>query len=349
MNKFYKVLLSAIVVGFTLTSCTKTEVQPKGEFENGTFVSNEGAFTKSNASVSFIDSKGNVQQGIFKATNGRDLGDVLQSMTIADEKAYLVVNNSNKIEIVDAYTFKEDGVISDLQKPRYIIKVKNKLYVTQHGNNSVAVLDANSLNTLSTVPVGASPEGLLEANNDVWVANGGWGYGTSVSVINTDDNTESKVQLGADFPIQMVEDAEGDVWVLCSGKVIYDVNWAPIGHTPSKLVEVDASSKSIKKTIELSVTKHYNKLAISNDGKSIYYTGGMGSEGIFKLSTSDNSAPSSAFITGSFNGLSLDGKYIYSTIAPDYVSNGSMKKYDTTGKEVATYEVNIAPNGVVFN
>jgi len=43
-------------------------------------------------------------------------------MNIINGKAYLVVNNSSKIEIINPKTFKSIGTITGLRSPRYIIK-----------------------------------------------------------------------------------------------------------------------------------------------------------------------------------------------------------------------------------
>ncbi len=353
MNKFYKLVLSAIVVGFTFTSCTKDEEKSKGAFEGGIFISNEGAFNGSNASVSYIGTDEKVQQSIFKAVNGRDLGDVLQSITIADDKAYLVVNNSNKVEVVNANTFKEEGVITGLSSPRYLIEEAGKLYISQWNNTSVGVYDASTFSEIATITVGSGPEGLIAVNNEVWVANsGGWSTDNTISVIKTSDNTVSTIDLEGDNPKKMVEDSDGDIWVLCSGSAVYD--WNPpydlISQTPSKLVEIDASTKAIKKTIELSATVHYGHLEINDAENMLYYGGGFGVDGIFTLSTSDSSAPNEALISGYFYGFGVDGNdNVFGTLAPTFTENGSVVKYDSAGKEIATYEAGIGPNGVVLN
>ena len=44
---------------------------------------------------------------IFEGQNGFGPGDVLQSMTIYEDRAYLVLNDSNKIEVVDPQDFRQ--------------------------------------------------------------------------------------------------------------------------------------------------------------------------------------------------------------------------------------------------
>jgi hypothetical protein len=351
MNKFYKLALSAIVIGFTFTSCNKDDdkIEEKSAYDDGLFVCNEGTFGTDNASVTFIGANGKTQQDIFSTVNDRVLGDVLQSIYIDDDRAYLVVNNSNKIEIVDADTFKESGVIEDLSSPRYIVEEDGKLYISQW-NKMVGVYDASSLTKIKDITVGSGPEGLISVNDEVWVANsGGWSTDNSISVIKTSDFSVSTITLDGDNPKKMVEDEEGDVWVLCSGKVVYNTDWTIKEQTASKLIEIDATTKNIKKTIKLSDNIHYAHLDINDDENTLYYGGGFGIDGIFEMSTSSTSAPTNALISGFFYGFSVGENTIYGTIAPDFTNNGTVEKYDSKGNKIATYEVGVGPNSATFN
>src|SRR5690606_16109293 len=107
----------------------------EGDYADGVFVLNEGIFNASNASVSFISSSGELQNHIFETVNGRMLGDVAQSMVLENGYAYIVVNNSNTVEIVNQNTFESTATISEgLQNPRYIEIHNNKAYVSNWGN-----------------------------------------------------------------------------------------------------------------------------------------------------------------------------------------------------------------------
>jgi len=355
MNKFYKLALSAIVVGLSFTSCKKEDTS-KGAYENGIFIINEGGFNNGNASVSFIAEDGIVQQGIFKATNGRDLGDTFQSMFIKDNKGFLVLNNSDKVEIVDVNTFKEEGVISDLNSPRYMTSAAGKLYLSQWNGwgekGSVQVIDPSTYKVESTIEVGVAPEGVLKVGNRVWVANS---TDNTISILNTDlDKVAFTLNLqNAESPKQMVLDEDGDVWVLCSGSAVYDYNppYSLISETSSYLVEFNPSTKEVKSRIELSENQHYSSLSINDSGNVLYYGAGYGTNGIFKIRISDTYAPSVPLIKGSFYGFNVDKSgFIYGCIAPSFKEAGTVKKYyATTGEVVTSYVAGIGPNGVVFN
>ena len=96
-----------------LSSCSNNDdITPdtgNQEFKNGILIVNEGGFNKSNASVSFLSNDLSVvKNDIFAGSNGgTGLGDVAQSLVVYNNYAFIVMNNSNSIEIVDRYTFKK--------------------------------------------------------------------------------------------------------------------------------------------------------------------------------------------------------------------------------------------------
>ena len=111
-----KYLLWSVVVGVTLslTSCMKWDYGDAVEDFNATgaglFITNEGNFQYGNATLSYYDpATKQVQNEIFFRANGMKLGDVAQSMTIYDNKGWVVVNNSHVIFAIDLNTFKEVG------------------------------------------------------------------------------------------------------------------------------------------------------------------------------------------------------------------------------------------------
>ncbi|MBC7641828.1 MAG: hypothetical protein H7174_05740, partial [Flavobacterium sp.] len=126
--KNFKLFLITIISVLFLVSCSKDELEvpvytSKGTYDSGVLVLNEGAFMSSNSSVSFISFDLNtVQNNIFSLANpSLVLGDVAQSIGFNGDLAYIVVNNSNKIRIVNRYTMANVAVITaGLNNPRYI-------------------------------------------------------------------------------------------------------------------------------------------------------------------------------------------------------------------------------------
>ena len=99
--------------------------ETNGIYNDGYFVTNEGNFNSGNGSISFVSNDGTVENNVFVTTNSFPLGDVVQSMSIIDENAYIVVNNSSKIEVASIDSMISVGTIENISSPRYIIEVSN--------------------------------------------------------------------------------------------------------------------------------------------------------------------------------------------------------------------------------
>ena len=111
MTKFKSIALIALA-GVFLQSCSNDDDGPNNDPENGNyskgvFILNEGGFNSANAEITYFDptkdvSTTNPIQEIFKTANaGAQLGSVGQSMYFKGNKAYIVLNVSNKVEVVD--------------------------------------------------------------------------------------------------------------------------------------------------------------------------------------------------------------------------------------------------------
>ena len=113
MKRNHLFLLMALAA--MLFSCKPDRpVTPSGyTIGSGVFVLNEGNFQFSNASLSFYDPQADtVANNLFYKVNNAPLGDVAQSLALADGKLYIVVNNSNLIYKVDA-----NSLVCDTTKP----------------------------------------------------------------------------------------------------------------------------------------------------------------------------------------------------------------------------------------
>src|SRR6478735_3744141 len=240
----------ALAAGSMLFSgCGKDEENQvaEREFNNGVFVTNEGQFQKSNGDVSaFSKTSKEVEAAVFATINNRPVGDVVQSMAFYDDKAYIVVNNSAKIEIANARTFKSEGVINGLKLPRYMVTTNNKAYVsswvkadyTNYTKGEIAVIDLNTNTIIKTIPVGWLPERILITNNKLFVTNSN---DNTVSVIDLASETVTATITVGDSPNSLALDATGKLWVLGAG------NFNAL--TPSKLQRINTTTNAVETTV----------------------------------------------------------------------------------------------------
>ena len=345
-NLFY-LLVAAL---FLITSCNKDDDNNNNNdslFQGGAFVLNEGQFQAGNGTVSFYDPENQtVENNIFENINDFPLGDVVQSMTIHNNKAYIVVNNSGKIEVVDINTFEYEGTILNLTSPRYILPVNgSKAYVTDLFSNTISVVNLSSNTISSTIAVNGNTEELVLASGKVFVTNRSENY---VYVINpNNDNIEDSVEVAAG-PSSIQVDNAGKVWVLCGGKTLYDENWNVTGQEPGGLYKINASNLSVETALDFTTNDSPSKLRINEASNELYYL----NDGVFNLNTSSSSLPGSAIIPS--NGRSLyalniaPNGDIYTADAIDFLQSGIVYRYASDATLIDEFTTDIAPNGVYF-
>ena len=334
-----------------LASCKKDNIDDiyvAGNYEDGYFVTNEGNFGTGNGSISFVDEYGAVENDVFASINSFALGDVVQSMNIINDNAYILVNGSSKIEVASVDSMYSVATI-DAVSPRYIAKVNdNKAYVTDWGINGVQVIDLLTNTISSTIACGTGPEGITVANGFAYVCNvGGWGLDNTVSVINTTtDAVETTLTVG-DKPNSVVVDVNGAVWVLTGGFTEYDDDWNVVSETAGNLVKI--VNNTIEETYAFALGNHPQDLVIDDAGTTLYYSDGSWSKAVYAFDVNDTALPTTALINKSFYGLGVHGGYVYGTDAVDFTQSGWSYKYTAEGTIIDSVQVGIIPGGYCFN
>ena len=334
-----------------LASCKKDNIDDiyvAGNYEDGYFVTNEGNFGTGNGSISFVDEYGAVENDVFASINSFALGDVVQSMNIINDNAYILVNGSSKIEVASV-DFMYSVATIDAVSPRYIAKVNdNKAYVTDWGINGVQVIDLLTNTISSTIACGTGPEGITVANGFAYVCNvGGFSLDSTVTIINTTtDVVETTLTVG-DKPNSAVVDANGAVWVLTGGYTEYDAAWNVVSETAGNLVKIVGNT--IEATYTFAVGNHPEDLVINDAGTTLYYSDGSWSKAVYSFQISDTDLSSTPVINKSFYGLGFANGYIYGTDAVDYTQQGWSFRYTENGSLVDSLQVGVIPGGYCFN
>lgn len=316
-------------------------------FLDGIFVLNEGNMGSNAASVSFITQDNQVVNNVFgTANNNAVLGDVGQSMSFYGDIAFIVLNYSSVIKVVNNETFASIASIeSGLVNPRYTAFYQNKAYVTCWGDGTIttddylAVINLNTYQVESTIPMSEGVELIKEINGKLYVTHqGGYGYGTTLSVVDPITLNITAVTVG-DVPNSMVV-KDNYLYVLCGGMP----NWSP-AETSGKLVKVDLTTNTVVSELDFGTNLHPNHLNL--EGDNLYYT--LGSD-IYKMEANDAVLPSTVFVPSpvtDFLGIYgldvIDGK-IYVADANGYAANGQAHVYTTDGLFQSSYTVGNIPN-----
>lgn len=350
-----KKTLIALACIIAFASCKKDEnpdeQTPQVEdYATGAYIVNEGAFLANNASITHVSNAGTVTNDVYYAVNGVELGDVLQSFTIIGDRGYAVLNNSQKLEVVDLKTMENAGTLDGLSYPRYMVEAAANVAYVSNGSldGTIEVVNTQTLSFSGSIAVGKGPGRMLKNGNEVWVCNeGGWGLDSTLTVVNTQSNLVVDVIEVGHRPTDIVADALGNVWVLCAGETFYDLNWNVSGHSAAKLYRINVSTHEVISSIQVgALGEHPTQLEVSPDGTVLYYENG----GIYKFDLINGDMPGNQIVASARSGLSVHPSTgeIWCASVSDFTNPSQVYVYSKSGTLLKSYTSGIGSNGVVF-
>ena len=255
--KKYLLGLAVLLMGTAvMTSCSDDNDGPETylqEYSTGAYVVNSGnMYSNIKSSLTAIDyASSTATQNVFKAANGRTLGNIANDGIVYGNKIYLAVDKENTIEVIDKTTKKSIKQINTTEllgkaegaDPRHIIADGGKVYFTTYGGY-VAAVDTTDFALQKKWQVGSYPEGLVIGNGNLYVANSNYGAGGgNISCINlSNDNVETKNIEGVNNPTSIYY-AAGLLYVL--DNQYYDASFNAYGENSLRTVEF-AEGKSQK-------------------------------------------------------------------------------------------------------
>lgn len=355
-SSYFRPALALAFGGLLLASCESKNNDatptPTGTGSN-VYITNEGAYNKSTGSVTFFDKNTlATTPDIFRNVNGRGLGDVVQSMTTNNSYGYVVVNNSNKVEVVLLPDFRSAATISNLVQPRYLAVAAGRGYVTEWLSSTagrVSIIDLGTNTVTGTLPTGRYPEKPLVYNGLVYVPNSDE---NTLTVIDPTQNKVTSTISVSDGPSSLVADKSGTIWVLCGGITKYDpVTYAVISSTPGALVRFSPSAPTTQVKLPFAAGSP-SKLRISPAGDQLYYTLGKSE---YRMDVTASALPTAPFISRRFSGLTAF--YGFDVDPKDntlYVLDASFSgaskliRYNASGARLDSAATGIGSNGAVF-
>jgi hypothetical protein len=211
-----------------LTSCAPDPPAEPGKYDLGIFIINGGE-SDADGSISFMLRKTQaIENDIFETVNGRAIGGRIQSMKIEGDYAYIIVNNPDKIEVVERVTFKSVATITGQSNPRYFAARNGKGYVTNWGpkegddypHSFVSVFDLATNKIITTIDMEPRPEHLLSREFNVVVSSNG---GNNLCYIEGTDLLQSKLKIYY-APRGLETDVNGFMVVLTDTSGIFVIN-----------------------------------------------------------------------------------------------------------------------------
>ncbi len=349
-----------ILIPMLLTACRKDQQPIKEKVTQvssadtgllkGMYVLNEGNMGSNKASLDFLDLQtGKYHQDIYEQANPtvvEGLGDVGNDLGVYGSKLFIVVNNSNKVEVINAITAKRIGQVN-IQNCRNVIFYKGKAYVSAYlgivgdpkaPNGAVYEIDTATLQITRKVTVGRQPEELAIVNDKIYVANSGGysppNYERTVSVVDLTTFIEIKrIDVGINLE-KVRPDAYGNLYVTSRGDY-YTV--------PPDLYIIDTKTNSVKKDFKIPVSN----FVISGDTAYMYavafnYNTGQNTISYSMLDVKNETVLNKQYITDGTQslikvpyGITVNPvtREVYVTDAKNYVTPGTLYSFGTDGKK----------------
>lgn len=346
MNSALKYLLYSCIV-FTI-SCRKDKpedmIEPQVSVGNnsGVYITNEGNFQFGNAKISYYDiANATVTEDLYQPANNVSLGDVCQSMCLFNGKAYIIVNNSGKVVVVNPVTFVATATISGFTSPRYFLPVSNsKAYVTDLYSDSITIVNLSSNTISGNIPCPGWTEELVLAYGKAFVTNR---QRDKVYVINTStDILEDSIQLSYGSN-SIKEDKNGKLWVLCGGSQANSIY--------AGLYRINTITMQVEQSFQFpNLSDSPWRLDINGTNDTLYFL----NKGVYQMSITSGSLPASAFIaegTRNFYGIGTEPNsgIVYIADAIDYTQRGKIYRYKPDGTLINSFLAGIIPGDFYFN
>ena len=353
----------AVIAMVTFASCTKEKKSGEDDNKKPTekdkvaYILNYGSYSGANGEISVYNiTKGELTDTSgYSVVNGVDFSSKIESATIVDNKMYIMSNNGDKIDIINASTLKqtENPISTDITKPRFMVENNGIGYISCWGNvvdwkkmaNSyIAKMDL-ATNAITKINVAGGLEGMAIVGNTLYLAQ--TARNTVVTMDLTTDAIDS-IKVPA-VPQQFAVGTDGKLYVSLVSKYS-----TPFPADSLGVAVINTTNNTVSDRINLAGIGSNGFIHISTDKNTLYVMAkeaypGTGSS-IKAIDLSNNSI--SELITGeSYKGFGVnpDNGNIYVAMGASTTSNGEVKIYNKSGNLDKTLSVLISPKHILFH
>jgi DNA-binding beta-propeller fold protein YncE len=344
--KIQTITLFAFILLIGLSSCDN---QPRPDHDlvvpppvkGAVWVVNEGNFQSGNSSLTILNiGENKLYQNVFESANSRSLGDVFQSVNIFNGRAYLVVNNSQKIEVIHPTTYKSIATISGFTSPRYILQIDaTRAYVSEYYANALKIVDLTNNVIIGSIPMAGLLEEMVMVKNKVYITNA---RGNFVYVVDPANNTiiDSVKTVYSSNSIQV--DSASNVWVLSNGD--------PDKSILPSIQRINTDVDTVDRAFSLGMSeKNVTRLCINTKRNRLYWL----SRHVYSMKITDQSVSTTPLINAldrNFYGLGVNpyDNQIYTSDARDFVQQSTIIRYSQSGVYLGEFKAGLIAGDFYF-
>ena len=357
MTRFCLALALLVAAG-----CDTTEPPVEPPADRLLYVGNQGNFSDNNGSVTRYD----IGAETVTADAVPDLGGLVQNLYSADGELYVLLNfddsfttGNGRVDVVDVTTNERSRQL-DVGTPRAFGVLSStatgpvEVYVTNLYAGTVTPLNLFTGDTAAPIPVGSFPEGIVSVGGRTFVANSGFGSGTSLSVFQTGFDPVLGAAVGTigevcTGPRTLLADQNLEVWVICTGTRDFDTGEV----TGGAIVVFDGTSGEFRQQFLYDTV-----IGSSTNGTDAVLVGDevfvIGSGEVLRFDTRTNTLSDRIAIAGApIGAIAYDAaaERIYLG-RPDadnpYTVDGVVTIHDRTGTQVGQFGAGLAPSSFSF-
>ncbi|HTO16934.1 MAG TPA: DUF5074 domain-containing protein [Edaphocola sp.] len=319
------------------------------------FIANEGAFGNGNASLSYIDLINNqVVNNVFSAQNdGKVLGDVFQNIQGDNQNLYLVINNSDRIIVINKKDFKQKQIIN-VEQPRQMAFIdETRVLVSSMYRKKLYIVNLISGSIENSIPFPyPNSEGLLRVKNKIYICP----WDVSSSHIYVFDISSRTITDSFDFgnfaPTNLALDKNNDLWI-SSGN--------PQKGVAAALTKINLINKQILKTISFPENTEVIKPCFNMGSDTLYFLAvnynatNSDYNGLYRIPINADIRPTTAFVKAEalqyFWSLSINpyNGHIFLGDPRGWIQSGQVLELNTSGLELNRYNVGVGPSNFYFD
>lgn len=324
----------ALIIGVCVAfvACEKDPPQssdnpPMVDESTDVLVLNEGNFMWGNASITAIHTTSETAfQEVYKSVNNVPLGDVAQSAIRYNDLLYVVLNNSSKIEVLNATSFQSEATITGFTSPRYMCIVNENpitAWVSDLYSNEISEIELATGSKLRAIALQGWTEKMVDLGSEVLVQN------VTDSALYIVDKSSGQASLLNGLNNEKVIDLmanEESVTIL----------------TNLGIWQMSITGKVLNKEYGFTESRSVSAIAINWQENIAYFK----NTDIFKVDLNANSEVLFFEANGkSLYGLAYNGStnQVFITNAKDYVQKGEVIVVNPNGSIAYSVEAGIIP------